>query len=89
MFTERQFRNWQDRCREIDADPQRRDPVADAEKREAERHALMRQTLEGTKGSAPASNLAHTKRDLHTPGAAYGIGSQRHAADGSLWQRTA
>jgi hypothetical protein len=30
-----------------------------------------------------------TRRDLHTPGAAYAVGSERYAADGSCWRRTA
>ena len=33
--------------------------------------------------------LEDSRRDLSTPGTAYKIGSQRYAADGTLWRRTA
>ncbi|TXN72701.1 hypothetical protein [Methylobacterium sp. WL6] len=49
--------------------------------REAERQAAAT--------AAPARSApAYTKRDLHTPGSAYQLGSERYAADGTLWRRT-
>ena len=42
-----------------------------------------------TAGVQVRQSVEHTRRDLHTPGTAYSVGSQRYAADGTLWTRAA
>jgi hypothetical protein len=49
-----------------------------AESREAE-----------AKSTQTRSAVEQTRRDLNTPGAAFTVGAERYAADGSRWQRVA
>ena len=44
---------------------------------------------EGTQPAQTRAAVLATRHDLHTPGTAYQVGSERYAADGSLWRRTA
>ncbi|MGU3421366.1 hypothetical protein [Methylobacterium sp. D54C] len=41
------------------------------------------------KGTQTRSAVEQTRRDLHTPGSSFTVGSERYAADGSRWKRVA
>ncbi|MCJ2093260.1 hypothetical protein MKK67_12280 [Methylobacterium sp. J-072] len=41
------------------------------------------------KDTQTRSAVEQTRRDLNTPGAAFTVGAERYAADGSRWQRVA
>ena len=67
-------------------------PVAEHELTEAERiRAWSASAAESARTEATQTRAAvlATRHDLATPGAAYQIGTERYAADGSLWRRTA
>ena len=41
------------------------------------------------KGTQTRAVVEQTRRDLHTPGAAYKVGAERFAMDGTRWKRVA
>ena len=41
------------------------------------------------KATQTRSAVEQTRRDLNTPGAAFTVGAERYAADGSRWKRVA
>ena len=61
-------------------------PVAERKLTEADR--IKAWSASESERQTRAAVLA-TRHDLATPGAAYQIGTERYAADGSLWRRTA
>ena len=65
-------------------------PVAEPKLTEAERiKAWSASESERTQATQTRAAVLATRHDLATPGAAYQIGTERYAADGSLWRRTA
>lgn len=69
----------------------RTDAPAERKLTQEERIRAWSAKWQASESGEPAQTRAApvmTRMDLHTPGSAYQVGSERYAADGTLWRRT-